>query len=149
MLFRSNLTAAGPSNLVVSGNDVEFQIGANENQTTLLAINDMRATALGINNLDVNTQTLAQASIATLDAAISAVSSQRASLGAVQNRLEHTISNLSTSGQNLTAAESRIRDVDMAKEMMAYTTQSILVQSSTAMLAQANQQPQSVLQLLG
>ncbi|MGJ3544981.1 flagellin Hag, partial [Bacillus subtilis] len=76
------------------------------------------------------------------------VSKQRSKLGAVQNRLEHTINNLSASGENLTAAESRIRDVDMAKEMSEFTKNNILSQASQAMLAQANQQPQNVLQLL-
>jgi len=84
----------------------------------------------------------------TIDAAINKVSEQRANLGAVQNRLEHTINNLGTSSENLTAAESRIRDVDMAKEMMTFTKNNILQQAATAMLAQANAQPQTVLQLL-
>ncbi|WP_086344381.1 flagellin [Bacillus subtilis] len=82
------------------------------------------------------------------DTAINNVSTQRSKLGAVQNRLEHTINNLSASGENLTAAESRIRDVDMAKEMSEFTKNNILSQASQAMLAQANQQPQNVLQLL-
>jgi flagellin len=100
--------------LVVSGNDVEFQIGANTDQTTSLAINDMRASALGVAGLDVNDQTNAQSAISTIDAAIKSVSDERAKLGAVQNRLDHTINNLGTSSENLTAAESRIRDVDYA-----------------------------------
>ena len=83
-----------------------------------------------------------------IKAAINKVSSTRGDLGAVQNRLEHTINNLSVTTENMTAAESRIRDVDMAEEMMAYTKNNILVQSSQAMLAQANQIPQGVLQLL-
>ncbi|MNW60349.1 putative flagellin YvzB [compost metagenome] len=83
-----------------------------------------------------------------MDKATSLVSSERAKLGAVQNRLEHTINNLGTASENLTAAESRIRDVDMAKEMMSQTKNNILAQAAQAMLAQANQQPQGVLQLL-
>ncbi|WP_268872922.1 flagellin, partial [Bacillus altitudinis] len=83
-----------------------------------------------------------------VDNAIKQVSDQRSKLGAVQNRLEHTINNLGASGENLTAAESRIRDVDMAKEMSEFTKNNILSQASQAMLAQANQQPQNVLQLL-
>ncbi|MGG2953024.1 flagellin [Geobacillus stearothermophilus] len=102
------------SGLVVSGNDIEFQIGANQNQTTKLAINDMRAAALGVANLDVDDQASAKAAITTIDAAIKAVSEERGKLGALQNRLEHTINNLGTSSENLTAAESRIRDVDYA-----------------------------------
>jgi flagellin len=136
------------SNLVVSGNDVEFQIGANEGQTTKLAINDMRADALGVDDLKVDSQSDAQSAITTIDKAIKLVSEERAKFGAIQNRLEHTINNLGTSAENLTAAESRIRDVDMAKEMMEFTKNNILTQAAQAMLAQANQQPQGVLQLL-
>jgi flagellin len=89
-----------------------------------------------------------QDSIAAIEAAIQHVSEQRSSLGAVQNRLEHTVANLDTVSENLTSAESRIRDVDMAKEMMNFTKNNILQQAATAMLAQANQAPQTVLQLL-
>ncbi len=84
----------------------------------------------------------------TIQNAIDVVSAQRSKLGAYQNRLEHTINNMNTASENLTAAESRVRDVDMAKEMMEQTKNSILAQASQAMLAQANQQPQGVLQLL-
>jgi len=98
--------------------------------------------------LDLSTHESATAAITVLDDAINAVSSERSKLGAYQNRLEHTINNLGTSSENLTAAESRIRDVDMAKEMMEQTKNSILAQASQAMLAQANQLPQGVLQLL-
>jgi flagellin len=98
--------------------------------------------------LDVSTHDKATAAIGVLDDAISAVSAQRSQLGAYQNRLEHTINNLGTSSENLTAAESRIRDVDMAKEMMEFTKNNILSQAAQSMLAQANQQPQGVLQLL-
>ncbi|GAA0498854.1 hypothetical protein GCM10008986_27470 [Salinibacillus aidingensis] len=98
--------------------------------------------------LDVSTHENASAAISVLDDAINAVSAERSKLGAVQNRLDHTINNLGTSSENLTAAESRIRDVDMAKEMMEQTKNSILSQASQSMLAQANQQPQGVLQLL-
>lgn len=99
--------------------------------------------------LDVSTHSGATAAIKAIDNAIETVSAQRSNLGAFQNRLEHTINNLTTSSENLTAAESRIRDVDMAKEMMSQTKNSILSQAAQAMLAQANQKPQSVLQLLG
>ncbi|MCD9021983.1 hypothetical protein K7P76_09135 [Cohnella sp. NL03-T5] len=99
-------------------------------------------------SLDVTDSTKASAAIKVLDNAINKVSSERANLGAVQNRLEHTINNLNTSSENLTAAESRIRDTDMAKEMMELTKNNILAQAAQAMLAQANQQPQGVLQLL-
>ncbi len=99
--------------------------------------------------IDVSTQEAADKAITVIDAAISAVSAERSALGANQNRLEHTIANLGTSAENLAAAESRIRDVDMAAEMMEFTKSNILNQASTAMLAQANLAPQNVLQLLG
>jgi flagellin len=127
---------------------VLFHIGANEGQNTSLSINSMDAESLGVNALDLTSQETADAAITTIDNAISKVSSQRAALGAMQNRLEHTINNLGTASENLSAAESRIRDVDMAKEMMEFTKNNILSQASQAMLAQANLQPQSVLQLL-
>ncbi|MEI2360453.1 flagellin [Priestia megaterium] len=147
------------------------QIGANANQTMTLEFSDMRAAALGIvgtddnftkdktvndgangtaneNALDVSTAAKAGNAVTVLQNAIDKVSSERSKLGAYQNRLDHTINNLSTSSENLTAAESRIRDTDMAKEMMEQTKNSILSQASQAMLSQANQQPQNVLQLL-
>ncbi|MBM7623035.1 flagellin [Sporohalobacter salinus] len=130
---------------------VKFHVGANKGETMSLSINDMSATAggLGVTGISVTTQAGAESAINTLDTAISNVSAERAKLGAKQNRLEHSINNLSTSEENLTAANSRIRDVDMAKEMMNMSKQKILRQAGTAMLAQANQKPQGVLQLLG
>jgi flagellin len=125
-----------------------FQIGANTDQTLELTVNDMSATGLGVDGVDVSTQTGAVAALDTLDAAIETVSTERAKLGANQNRLEHTINNLNVSAENLSASESRIRDADMAKEMMAFTRSQILSQAGTAMLAQANQAPQGVLSLL-
>ncbi|WP_342571184.1 flagellin [Paenibacillus sp. FSL R5-0749] len=125
-----------------------FHIGANAGQKIELSIGDMGSSALGISGVDISTQTGANTAITTLDAAIKSVSSERAKLGANQNRLEHTINNLGTTSENLSAAESRVRDVDMAKEMMNQTKNNILAQASQAMLAQANQQPQAVLQLL-
>ncbi|KHL94000.1 flagellin [Paenibacillus sp. IHB B 3415] len=155
------------------GFTTKFQIGANTGQSMSLQINDVRASALGITGnagqagftkenavtngsndikaeaaLNIATREDASKAIAVLDKATSLVSSERAKLGAVQNRLEHTINNLGTASENLTAAESRIRDVDMAKEMMSQTKNNILAQAAQAMLAQANQQPQGVLQLL-
>jgi flagellin len=132
----------------VTDKAIKFQIGANQDQNTTLSINNMSATALGINNLDISTQGNANTAISTIDAANSTVSTERANLGAMQNRLEHTINNLGTTSQNLTSSESQITDVDMASEMMNYTKNSILSQAATAMLAQANQAPQEVLQLL-
>jgi flagellin len=98
--------------------------------------------------IDVSTQTAADSAITTIDEAISKVSAERSKLGATQNRLDHTINNLTATAENLTEAESRIRDVDMAEEMMDFTKNNILSQAATSMLAQANQMPQSVLQLL-
>ena len=99
--------------------------------------------------IDVSSQDAANSAIDTIDSAITIVSTERSKLGALQNRLEHTIANLGTSAENLQAAESRIRDLDMAEEIMAFTKNNILQQAATAMLAQANMAPQSVLQLLG
>lgn len=125
-----------------------FQIGANKGQTMSFSIKDMRSSALGIGGIDVSTSTGAQNAITALDKAISTVSSQRAKLGAVQNRLEHTINNLTTSSENLQSAESRVRDVDMSLEMVAYSKNKIISQAANSMLAQANQNPQNVLSLL-
>ncbi|PLT35704.1 flagellin [Bacillus sp. V5-8f] len=128
--------------------ELTFQIGSNSNQTLNVGIESMKTADLHINKVDVTTSARATAAISTLDDAIKTVSAERSKLGAYQNRLEHTINNLGTSSENLTAAESRVRDVDMAKEMMNQTKNSILSQAAQAMLAQANQQPQGVLQLL-
>ena len=102
----------------------------------------------GTYGIDVSTQTAANNAIETISTAIDTVSTERSKLGAVQNRLDHTINNLTATSENLSAAESRIRDVDMAQEMMEFTKNNILSQAATSMLAQANQMPQSVLQLL-
>ncbi len=132
-----------------------FQIGANEGQQLTLTISAMTASSLGVSTDTINIISFANggasavnAAISAIDAAINTVSSQRSKLGATQNRLEHTIKNLDNAAENLTAAESRIRDVDMAKEMMEFTKMNILSQAAQAMLAQANMQPQAVLQLL-
>ncbi|WP_369018111.1 flagellin [Thermatribacter velox] len=127
---------------------VVLHIGANENQTLTISINDMSAQALGVNNISVTSASNAESAITAIDNAINTVSTERSKLGAYQNRLEHTIANLGVAQENLTAAESRIRDVDMAAEMMEFTRAQILLQAGTAMLAQANTLPQSVLQLL-
>jgi flagellin len=128
---------------------LSFQIGANENQKMQLGIRDMRSSALKISGVSVKSYADAQEALVAIDTAIETVSEERSMLGAMQNRLEHTIKNLDTSSENLAAAESRIRDVDMAKEMMEFTKQNILMQAATAMLAQANMAPQTVLKLLG
>lgn len=126
-----------------------LQIGANASESITVTFADMQSTALGVNAIDLGTDAATStAAITTIDSAIKLVSDERAQMGAKQNRLEHTINNLGTSSENLSAAESRVRDVDMAKEMMSFQKNSILQQAATAMLAQANQQPQGVLQLL-
>ncbi|MBC7339105.1 MAG: flagellin FliC [Firmicutes bacterium] len=126
-----------------------FQVGANAGQTMSLTIQGANAAALSIEGIQLTSADAASAAIASLDAAIGTVSDIRAKLGAVQNRLEHTIANLGVASENLEAANSRIRDVDMAAEMMTYTKLQILQQAGTAMLAQANLAPQAVLKLLG
>ncbi|MBP3594727.1 MAG: flagellar hook protein [Lachnospiraceae bacterium] len=134
-----------------SGKGVELQVGANYGQTINFGIGDMSAAALGVSGASVNvsTQSGAQNSIEKIDAGIATVSKQRSLLGAVQNRLEHTISNLDNTAENLQAAESGIRDVDMAAEMVQFSKNNILQQAAQSMLAQANQANQGVLSLLG
>ena len=131
-----------------SDNSIVSHIGANQGQTMNIDINDMGTKALKVADVDLTTQKGAETAISVVDNAIQAVSAERSKLGAFQNRLEHTINNLGTSSENLTSAESRIRDVDMAKEMSTFSKNNILSQAAQAMLAQANQQPQQVLQLL-
>ena len=133
-----------------TGKVLTLQIGdtsAEFNQMSV-SVGDMHTGSLGIEDINISNQEGAKTAVDKIKAAINSVSSTRGDLGAIQNRLEHTINNLSVTAENMTAAESRIRDVDMANEMMAYTKNNILVQSSQAMLAQANQIPQGVLQLL-
>ena len=127
-----------------------LQIGANEGQTMNFGIEDMSAAALGVDGgkVDIASQSGAQKATTTIDAAIKKVSAQRSKLGAVQNRLEHTIANLDTASENTQTSESRIRDTDMAEEMVAYSKNNILLQAGQSMLAQANQSNQGVLSLL-
>jgi flagellin len=146
----ADTTEFNTKNLLKGSFSGTFQIGANDGQTINLGISAMNTAGLSLSatSVSVGTNAAASSAISAIDNAIKLVSSQRSKLGAVQNRLDHTINNLSTSSENLTAAESRIRDVDMAKEMMEQTKNAILSQASQAMLAQANQLPQGVLQLL-
>ena len=118
-------------------------------QRITIKISAMDASTLGVNTVDVSTESGARSAISTITTAIARVSAQRSDLGAVQNRLEHTIANLDNVVENTTAAESQIRDTDMAKTMVEYTKNNILSQAGTAMLAQANQSTQNVLSLLG
>ncbi len=135
---------------VAAGTGITLQIGANEGQTMSFSIEDMSARALGVdgNKVDLSTQAGAQKATTTIDAAIKIVSKARGRMGAIQNRLEHTIANLDTASENTTSAESRIRDTDMATEMVEYSKNNILAQAGQSMLAQANQSTQGVLSLL-
>jgi len=165
-----NQTEFNTQKLLEGDFDGTIHIGANEGQNLVIEIADMRAAEIGkggtVGNLaalkvetlpeteptsaqGVLTQEGADEAITTINSAIEDVSAERSKLGAIQNRLEHTIANLGTSAENLQAAEARIRDLDMAEEIMAFTKNNILQQAATAMLAQANMAPQSVLQLLG
>ncbi|WP_278335923.1 flagellin [Lacrimispora amygdalina] len=145
-LTESNLTKGASA----QGAGLTLQIGdtADNFNRMSVKISSTSVKSLGISAVDISTDSGATSAIAVIKNAINTVSSTRGDLGAIQNRLEHTINNLSVTSENMSAAESRVRDVDMAKEMMAYTKNNILVQASQAMLAQANQVPQGVLQLL-
>ena len=145
-----NDTAASTFDVTkAAGQGLTFQVGANEGDEMVINIDAMNCQSLGVNSAKVDTQEAASAAISTVDAAINQVSAQRAYLGAIQNRLDYKIANLDTSSENLTSAESQIRDVDMAKEMTEFTNANILQQAATSMLAQANSLPQNVLKLLG
>ena len=148
-------TAGADASPAVDGNGgLTLQIGdtADDFNKITVSINDMSARGLGIADINVGTQDGAAAALDLVKkgaaSAINMVSATRADLGAMQNRLEHTINNLDVAAENMTSANSRIRDTDMAKQMMEYTKMNVLTQAAQAMLAQANQQPQSVLQLL-
>lgn len=142
--------ATAPETFAQGGSLLTFQIGADntDDQRATLSINDMSAKGLGIDTLSVATQDDAQQAIDTIKNAVNTVSTTRADLGALQNELEHTSNNLSTMGENLTSAESTIRDVDMTDEYVQYSKNQILSQAANAMLAQANTQPQNVLSLI-
>ncbi|MGG4439871.1 flagellin [Brevibacillus fortis] len=133
-----------------AGNKISLQIGQESTQVLDLDTTkfDLTAVDTAVTGWKIDTQAAATTTLGAVEAQINAVSSARSYLGANQNRLENTINNLNITSENLTAAESRIRDVDMAKEQMSFTKNNILTQASQAMLAQANQLPQGVLQLL-
>ena len=147
---------AGKVTVANSDKKADFKIGANTDSEDLLSFGIADMSSKGLNrtqgdkkfDVDISTRTTSDATLKAIDYAIDTVSSQRSTLGTMQNRMEYAISNLSTTSENLSAAESRIRDVDMAEEMVSYTKNSILNQSAMAMLAQANQQPQTILSLL-
>ncbi|GHV46681.1 hypothetical protein FACS1894204_08790 [Synergistales bacterium] len=132
----------------IASNATVLQIGANEGENMTLGFGDAGTDALGVKAVNVRSRELAARAITLIDGAIDKVSVKRARLGAYQNRLEHTVENLTTAGENLTATESRIRDADMANEMMNFTKLQIMLQAGTGMLAQANQISQAVLSLL-
>jgi len=140
----ANRTKFNGTDLLNNTNAITLQVGADSAQTMDVTLVDVTAATLG-SGVTVSD---AAASLTAIDAAIKTVSDARSTFGAAQNRLEFTSNNLASTAENLTSAESRIRDVDMAKEMMEFTKNNILTQASQAMLAQANQQPQAVLQLL-
>ena len=147
----SGFAAESLNGKIVTGasSGLTIQTGATNGEKLTIDINSMKAADLGISGATkIDTQADAETAIDTVATAINTVSTQRANLGAYQNRLEHKINNLSTSSENLQAAESRIRDIDMAKEMVNFTKNNILLQAAQSMLAQANAQPQGVLQLL-
>ena len=164
--FNTKTLLDGTKTATGTSGELVLHIGANSGQTMNLSISDMSASGIGTGasgisslqtvtaagaatvNSGISTQASAELAITNINTAIETVSAERAKLGAYQNRLEHTINNLGTSSENLSSAESRIRDVDMAAEMMEFTKNNILSQAAQSMLAQANQQPQNVLQLL-
>jgi flagellin len=144
-----NITHAGVGEeFVISGGVAAIQIGSDGATTLDLDIDDMTSSGLGVDAAAVDTSENATTAVGLIDTAIGLVNTQRAKLGAYQNRLEHTIANLGATIENLTSAQSRIKDVDMALEMASFTKGQILQQAGTAMLAQANQRPQSIMQLL-
>ena len=139
---------AAPTVVAASGTGGVFQVGAYAGDTVTISVGGVSSTLLTLTTLDVTTDTGAASALTSLDAAIKSVSSTRATLGSLQNRFESMINNLSVTAENLTASESRIRDLDMASEMVGFTKNQVLQQAGTAMLAQANQIPQSILSLL-
>ena len=146
----SGTTKFNGKDLINTNASMKIQVGANAGEAITIVLASMTATGLGVSNgvVTVGNTSDANSLTSAIDAALVKVSTQRAKFGALQNRLEHTIKNVDNTSENLQSAESRIRDVDMAKEMMNFSKNNILNQAAQAMLSQANQQPQNVLQLL-
>ena len=146
-----NANLATATTEAAAGTPLKLQVGDTNDsfQKVSVGIDSMSANSLGLDEVNIKTQDGAGEALSIINSAIETVSTTKSNLGAIQNRLDHTINNLGVTTENMTAAESRIRDVDMAKEMMDFTKNNILIQASQAMLAQANQLPQGVLQLLG
>ena len=153
LTFTDSTFSAGTQNktITTNGTGLTLQIGDTNDVYNKLnvTVQDMHTDTLGIDEIDISDQKGAAAATDLIKSAINTVSDVRGTLGAAQNRLEHTINSLSVTEENITSSESSIRDTDVAEEMMAYTKNNILIQSAQAMLAQANQVPQGVLQLLG
>jgi flagellin len=145
----ADLITGDPAFITISGNGgIAIQTGANTNDTFLLDMPNLTILSFSVNSIDLTTQSGASNAIDKIQAAINFVSESRSKLGSYQNRLEHTMNNIANYAENLTAAESRIRDADIAKEVMEFTKMNILQQSAQAILAQANQTPQGILQML-
>jgi flagellin len=142
-------TTFNEKNLLTGSLNAALQVGAESGQTITLSISSMSASGIGVGSISVNSSTSAGSAIDAIKKALASVSKQRAELGAIQNRLEHTIKNLDNVVENTTAAESQIRDTDMASEMVRFSNNNILAQAGQSMLAQANQSNQGVLSILG
>jgi flagellin len=146
--LRSGLVSSGGEAVRVTDDSIKLHVGANEGQVMNLSVLDASSKSLGVNLVDLTSQKDSEIAITWIDRAINRVSSERSKMGAIMNRLDHTIKNLGTTSENLTSSESRIRDVDMAREIMDFTKNNILSQASQSMLAQANMIPQGILGLL-
>jgi len=144
----ANLDGSGVAHKMANSTAGQFQVGANKNESISISIGKVDATQLGTSTIDLTSAGGPDSAITAIDKALTTISSQRATLGAYQNRFEHVINNLNVSVENLSASESRIRDTDMAQEMVGYTRNQILTQAGTSMLSQANQASQNVLSLL-
>ena len=142
-------TTFNEKNLLTGSFNANLQVGAESGQTINLSISNMNASSLGVSSVSVTSTATAGSAISSIKSALEKVSEQRAQLGAIQNRLEHTIKNLDNVVENTTAAESQIRDTDMASEMVRFSNNNILAQAGQSMLAQANQSNQGVLSILG
>jgi len=142
-------TTFNEKNLLTGSFNADLQVGAESGQTINLSISNMNASSIGVKGISVKSTAAAGSAIDKIKSALASISSQRAQLGAIQNRLEHTIKNLDNVVENTTAAESQIRDTDMASEMVRFSNNNILAQAGQSMLAQANQSNQGVLSILG
>ncbi|NLM18114.1 MAG: flagellin, partial [Candidatus Riflebacteria bacterium] len=145
------VTGSGDTNfrLRVVNNSPQFHVGANAGQRMGISIGNMSTMALGVDKLDMNSVENAQAALGKIDDAINKVSSERSKIGSYENRLRHTVNSIQNTYTNVASAEARIRDADIAKEMIQFASSQIMLQSGTAMLAQANMLPKNVLSLLG